>query len=400
MISKRASNVSESVTLAITAKARKMKEDGRSIIGFGAGEPDFNTPEYILRAAVHALNSGMTKYTPAAGTTSLRKAICKKLMADNNLYYAPAQIVVSNGAKHSLFNAMSALVEQGDEVIIPAPYWVTYPELVKLCDGTPVIVETTKENGFKLTPDQLEDAITDKTKVLILNSPCNPTGVVYTKDELLGLISVLLKYPQVYVISDEIYEKLVYGRAKHWSIASLNDDIKARSVVVNGLSKSYAMTGWRIGYLAAMGDLPKAIAGIQSHESSNPNSIAQYAAEIALTDEDYASDFILEMHATFDARRKTMVARIREIEGVECIEPSGAFYCMVKVSAFFGKKSGRRTMDCARTFADELLDKQGVAVVPGEAFGAPEYVRLSYAISEEDIMEGLHRLEKFIQSLK
>lgn len=397
MITQRAKGISESLTLAITAKANKLKADGVPVVGFGAGEPDFNTPQYIIDAAIEAMEKGLTKYTPASGTLNLKKAICKKFAEDNGLFYEPSQIVVSNGAKHSLYNAIAALVEEGDEVIIPAPYWVTYPELVKFCGGTCVFVETGAD--FKLTPSMLKDAITPKTKALILNDPSNPTGAVYSKDELFALAKVV-EQSGIYVISDEIYEKLVYGGEKHYSIATYSDAVKDHTIVINGVSKTYSMTGWRIGYLAAPVAIAKAISNVQSHMTSNPNTIAQYATEKALNGGKSAEDFIVDMHATFDARRKTMVARIAQIEGVCCCEPKGAFYVMIDVSGLFGKKFNDKTIDSAHVFAEALLDAEAVAVVPGEAFGAPRHVRLSYAISEADILEGLNRIDQFIAKLK
>ena len=397
ILTRRAKCITPSLTLAITAKANKMKAEGISVVGFGAGEPDFNTPDYIIEAAKDALDRGLTKYTPSSGRMDLKKAICQKLERDNDLIYAPNQIVVSNGAKHSLFNAMLALVEEGDEVIIPAPYWLTYPELVKIAGGTPVIVETLEENEFKLTPEQLGEAITDRTKALILNSPSNPTGSVYSKDELFALSEVLEKH-DVWVISDEIYEKLNYSDIKHTSIASLSEKMYNRTVVVNGHSKCYAMTGWRIGYTASPKIVRDAMDAIQSHGTSNPNSIAQYAAMVALTD-DRGTEFLAGMKEEFDARRKFMVSRINAIEGLSCVEPKGAFYVLVNVSSLFGRKAdGFRINNCLE-LADKLLDA-GVAVVPGDAFGAPGHMRLSYAISMQDIATGLDRIEAFIKELK
>ena len=396
-ITNRAKNVSPSLTLAITAKANKLKESGVDIVSFAAGEPDFNTPDYIIGAAKDALDRGLTKYTPSSGRMDLKKAVCAKLEKDNDLIYAPNQIVISNGAKHSLFNAMLALVEEGDEVIIPAPYWLTYPELVKIAGGTPVIVETTEENAFKMTAEQLEAAITDRTKVLILNSPSNPTGSVYTKDELFALSEVLERH-DVWVISDEIYEKLNYSEIRHTSIASLSEKMYNRTVVVNGHSKCYAMTGWRIGYTASPKIVRDAMDAIQSHGTSNPNSIAQYAAMVALTDA-RGDAFLAEMKQEFDARRKFMVSRINAIEGLSCIEPLGAFYVLVNVSPLFGRRAdGFRINNCLE-LADKLLDA-GVAIVPGDAFGAPGHMRLSYAISMADIAEGLDRIEAFVRALE
>lgn len=394
-LSKRAKNIQPSLTLAITAKAKQLKQEGVSIIGFGAGEPDFDTPRYITEAGIKALNEGFTKYTVASGTAELKKAVCDKFRRDNGLSYDADQIIISNGAKHSLYNAMLALIEEGDEVIIPSPFWLTYPELVTLCDGKSVFVETVEENNFKMTPDQLENAITEKTKILILNTPSNPTGSVYSKVEIEQLAKVLEKHPQVFVISDEIYEFLVYGGAENYSIASVSEEMKNRTIVVNGVSKTYAMTGWRIGYLAAPKPIAKAIASIQSHATSNPNSIAQYATVVALNGD---VKEIEQMREVFDDRRKFMVKRINEIDGVSCTTPDGAFYVMMNIKNLIGKVYNGQKIGGSLSFADLVL-QEGVAVVPGVAFGADLYVRLSYAISREDISEGLDRIEKFIKKL-
>ena len=395
-LTRRVTSIAPSLTLAITAKANKLKADGVSIVGFGAGEPDFNTPDYIIEAAKYALDQGYTKYTPASGRLDLKKAICQKLEKENDLLYAPNQIIVSNGAKHSLFNTMLALVEEGDEVIIPAPYWLTYPELVKVAGGVPVYVETTEENAFKLTPEQLEGAITERTKALILNSPSNPTGSVYTRDELFALSEVLEKH-DVWVISDEIYEKLNYTGTPHVSIASLSERMYNRTVVINGHSKCFSMTGWRIGYAAAPKPLADAMNALQSHATSNPNSIAQYAAMVALTDP-RGKEFEKEMYAEFDARRKLMVETIAGIPGISCVEPSGAFYVLVNVGALYGKRYRGTRIGNALELADKLIDV-GVAVIPGTAFGAPDHIRLSYAVSRRDIVEGLTRIRRFVEAL-
>lgn len=392
-LANRALGIQESLTLAITAKAKKMKEDGINVIGFGAGEPDFNTPQYIIDAAVTALNKGMTKYTPSSGTLPLRQAIAAKLLKDNGLEYKPGQIVVSNGAKHSLYNAMLAIVDPGDEVILPAPYWLTYPELVGLCGGKCVVVETTPETDFKMTPAQLKQAITPKTKAIILNSPSNPTGSVYTKEELWELAKII-EDAEIYVISDEIYEKLVYGGSKHFSIAAYSPKLKEKTVVVNGMSKSYSMTGWRIGYLAANETLAKAIDNIQSHATSNANSIAQYASQIALTDS-RGEAFLAEMVTTFDARRKLICGLLDEIKNIDHLTPYGAFYVMVNLSKIIGKSYKGNIITSAQRAAELMLDHKGLAVVPGEAFAAPNFLRLSYAVSTEDITEGIKRIKEF-----
>lgn len=397
-IANRAKGVSPSLTLAITAKSKKMKEDGIDVISFSAGEPDFNTPDYIIEAAKVALDKGMTKYTPSSGTLNLRKAICEKLKKDNNLDYSPNQIVVSNGAKHSLYNAMQAIVNPGDEVIIPAPYWLTYPELVKLSDGIPVAVNTCEKNGFKLTAEELEQAITPKTKALIFNSPSNPTGSVYSKAEITALAKVIEK-AGIYVISDEIYEKLVYDGAQHYSIAECSPKLYEKTVIVNGVSKTYAMTGWRIGYTASNKEIANAIDNMQSHTTSNANSIAQYATQVALSSEK-GNEFLRVMQDAFTKRRQFMLERIKAMSIVSCVEPHGAFYVMMKVSGLFNKAIDGKVMKTAQDVAELMLDKVNVAVIPGESFGADEYIRLSYAISEKDIKTGLDSIEKFVALAK
>lgn len=397
VLSRRAKEISPSLTLEITAKAKKMKEEGISVIGFGAGEPDFGTPQYIADAAKAALDLGFTKYTPAAGTVELRKAIARKLEADNDITYAHNQIVVSTGGKQCLFNAIFAMVEPGDEVIIPSPFWLTYPELVKMAGAKPVFVQTLEQNGFKLTAEQLKGAITKHTKMLILNSPNNPTGAVYSKQELEALAKVIVE-SDIFCISDEIYEKLVYGDEEHVSIASLGADIYNRTVTINGFSKSYAMTGWRMGYLAAPKPIADAVSSIQSHTTSNPNSITQCAATVALSDPQ-GEGFLCRMKEAYDERRKYMVDRINAIEGISCNEPKGAFYVFVNVSELLGKVYKQFTVHDAIDLAQYMLD-EGVAVIPGNAFGADDHIRLSYAISLEDIREGLDRIERFVRLLK
>ena len=393
-ISKRIAAISPSLTLAITAKAKAMKAEGKSIIGFGAGEPDFNTPQHIIDAAKVALDRGCTKYTPSSGLLELRKKIALKLKEENGLDYDPSQIIVSSGAKHSIYNAMFALLEEGDEVIIPAPYWLTYPELVKVCGGVSVFVEGHKENHFKVSPEDIRRAITPKTKMLIFNSPSNPTGAVYTEAEIRAIAAVV-EEAGIYVLSDEIYSKLIYDGVKHFSIASVGEKLKEKTIVVNGVSKTYAMTGWRIGWLAAPAAIAKAIDSFQSHATSNPSSIAQYATIAAL---DGSEDELIAMRAVFNDRRKFMIERIRQIGGVDLIEPDGAFYIMLVVKNLFGKRYCGRKVGGSLDVADMLLEK-GVAVVPGVAFGDDECVRLSYAISKEDIAEGLNRIEAFVQEV-
>ncbi len=392
-VSKKVGKIAPSLTLEITAKAKKMKAEGISIIGFGAGEPDFNTPEFIIDSAKKALDIGFTKYTPASGMVELKKAICEKLALDNNLSYDPTQIVVSSGAKSSLYHAICAIVDDGDEVILPSPYWLTYPELIALAGGECVYVQTLKQNEYKMTAKQFEKAITNKTKCLILNSPNNPTGAVYTKQELIEIAKVCEKH-NIYVISDEIYEKLIYDGETHYSIAEYSDFMKEHTIIVNGMSKTYSMTGWRIGYLAAPLVIAKAISSMQSHTTSNPCSIAQYASVSALTDKK-GHEFIADMQKVFDERRRLMVEKLSKIKDIAYIEPKGAFYVFVNVASLYGKKFDGTVIDGSLKFADSAL-KNGIAVIPGIAFGNDECIRLSYAISKEDIEMGLDRLADFI----
>ena len=371
-LSKMAQGINDSPTLALTAKAKELKEQGLDIIGFGAGEPDFDTPVYIKNAAKKALDIGFTKYIAASGIIELKKAICKKLKNDNDLDYKPADIVVSNGAKQALYNALIAIVNPLDEVIIPAPYWVSYEELVKLVGGVPVIVQTTEENGFKMTKEQLLGAVTDKTKALMLNNPNNPNGTIYDKNELQEIADIAVS-EQFYVISDEIYEKLIYGDFKHISIASLGDQIKKQTIVINGLSKAYSMTGWRIGYSACEGEIASIIGCVQSHSTSNPNSIAQYASVEAFNNgEEEQKAMVVE----FDKRRQYMYKKINSIEGISCLLPQGAFYIMVNISKLFGKKANGETINNSDDFSKLLLEDEKVVVVPGSSFGNTNYVRL------------------------
>ena len=330
---KRISSISPSLTLAITAKAKAMKAEGKSVIGFGAGEPDFNTPQHIIDAAKDALDKGFTKYTPSSGLPALRKKIAENFKEEQGLDYEPSQIIVSSGAKHSIFNAMFALIEEGDEVIIPAPYWLTYPEVVKVCGGTSVFVEGRKENHFKISPEDLRKAITPKTKMLIFNSPSNPTGAVYTEEEIRALGKVA-EDAGIWVLSDEIYSKLIYDGVKHFSMASVSEKLKEKTVIINGVSKTYAMTGWRIGWLAAPKEVAKAIDSFQSHATSNPTSISQYATLAALNG---SEEELVKMREVFNDRRKFMIERIRAIDGLDLIEPDGAFYIMLVVNKLYGK---------------------------------------------------------------
>ena len=393
-ISKKVRDIAPSLTLEITAKAKKMKAEGISVIGFGAGEPDFNTPDYIIEAAKKALDIGFTKYTPASGMQELKVACANKFKVDNGLDYDPSQIVISTGAKASLFHAISTIINDGDEVIIPSPYWLTYPELVALAGGKCVYVKANIDNGYKVTASQIKDAITKNTKCLILNSPNNPTGAVYSEAEIKEIAKVV-EETGIYVISDEIYEKLVYSGEKHYSIASYSDFVKEHTIVINGVSKTYAMTGWRIGYLACSKEIAKAISSMQSHTTSNANSIAQYASVAAISG---GEDFIAKMQSTFDERRRYMFEYLSSIKEVKVFEPKGAFYVFVDVSSLYGKKSGNEVIEGSLSFAKCALNN-GVAVIPGVAFGDDNCIRLSYAISIEDIKDGLSRLDAFIKSL-
>ena len=394
-ISQRCQRVTGSLTLAIDAKAKEMKQKGIDVVGFGAGEPDFDTPEHIRKAAKDALDLGKTRYTPAAGMPELRQAICDKLKRDNGLDYVPQQIVVSNGAKHSLFNSFQALLEEGDEVIVPGPYWVSYPEIVRMAGGVPVIVEGREENNFKPTIDDFRAAVTDKTRAVVINSPNNPNGFVFTREELQAIGDLAIE-KDLSIVSDEIYEFLVYDGAEHISIASLSPEIKERTIVINGMSKAYAMTGWRIGYTASPLNAAKAMTNFQSHSTSCPNSIAQYAALTALSGPD---DQLKSMVAEFDRRRRRIVELINEIPGLSCKPPKGAFYVMMNIGGVFGKRYNGAPIVDSMSFTQLLLDNSHVAVVPGAGFGADAYVRLSYATSMENIEKGLARIKEFIGKL-
>ncbi|MGB9904589.1 MAG: pyridoxal phosphate-dependent aminotransferase [Desulfotomaculales bacterium] len=391
----RAEKISPSPTLSIDAQAKKMAAAGINVINFGAGEPDFDTPEHIKEAAVEALRKGATKYTPVGGTPALKEAIAKKLKADNGLDYSPEEIVVSCGAKHSLYNAIMALVDEGDEIILPAPYWVSYIEQIKLAGGRPVIVQTRQENGFKLTVEELESVITPRTRMIILNSPGNPTGAVYSKEELAALGEVLLR-ARITIISDEIYEKLVYDDVGHVSIASLDPGFKELTVVINGVSKAYSMTGWRIGYAAAPASVAKAMTDLQSHSTSNPTSIAQAASVAALTG---TQEPLARMVAEFKRRRDYMLERIAAIPGVECHRPGGAFYLFPSVEKLLGRTYKGRRIGSASDLAAVLLEEAQVAVVPGVAFGDDRCFRLSYATSMENIKEGCDRIAEVLTAL-
>jgi len=392
-ISERARGIAPSATLAISAKARAMKADGIDVIGFGAGEPDFDTPEHIKQAAVDALGAGFTKYPlPVAGIPELREAIGRKLQRDNALEYSPGDVSVAVGGKNALFALMQVLVNPGDEVVIPAPYWVSYPQMAKLAGGTPVFVEAPEEAGFRLTPEQLDGTLTDRTALVVFNSPCNPTGAVYAPEHLGAMAEVLVKHG-VHVVSDEIYEPLVYDGAEHRSIASFGPEIKALTIVCNGLSKAYAMTGWRIGYLAGPSDVIAAVNKLQSHSTSGPTSFVQKAAAVALT-ADQSS--VGEMREAFDARRKSIIERLNGLPGISCATPQGTFYAFPSIREWVGRRLAGRQIDGSTDFAEVCLTEAHVALVPGAAFGSDAHVRLSYATSMANIREGMDRLEKLL----
>lgn len=385
-LASRVKELTPSLTLAIDSKAKALKAEGVDVCGFGAGEPDMDTPEHIKAAAIEALNAGFTKYTPAAGTPELRQAISEKFSKDNGLEYKPSQIIVSNGAKQSCFNAIAATCNPGDEVIIPTPYWLSYPEMVRLAGAEPVFVQTTEENQWKITPEQFEDAMTPRTKMIIINSPGNPTGSIYTREEL-RKISEVAAEEDIYILSDEIYEKLTYDGAEHVSIASLTPEAYDLTITINGFSKAYAMTGWRLGYLGAPEAVARAIDSMQSHSTSNPCSFAQKGALAALKGDQQC---VIDMRDEFDIRRQYMYERLTSIAGVTAVKPQGAFYILANVSGL-GLKS--------QNFADRLLTKANVAVVPGIAFGDDRTIRLSYATSLDVIKTGLDRIEEFCKSL-
>ena len=393
MLSNKGMNISPSPTLAIDAKFKAMKADGIDVIGFGCGEPDFDTPDNIKAAAIKAIEEGQTKYTPASGTLALKQAICDKLKRDNGLDYKPSNIVVSNGAKHSLLNAFNAIINPGDEIIVPAPYWVSYTEMIKMADGVPVIIETKEEDDFKFTAQQLRDAITPKTKALVLNSPSNPTGMLYGEAELREIAEIAVEN-DIFVVADEIYEKLIYDGKQHVSIASFNEEIKDRTIIINGVSKSYAMTGWRIGFTAANEAVTKAMANMQSHAASNPSSISQAAALEAYNGE---QETVEEMRKVFEERRNYMVDRINSIAGVSCRKPEGAFYVMMNIKEVFGREICGKVINTSDDFCEVLLENSLVALVPGSGFGIEGYVRWSYATSMENIEKGLDRLEAFLK---
>lgn len=385
-LAKRLEKINPSSTLAITAKAKKLKAEGHDIVNFAAGEPDFDTPDFIKDAAILAIKAGFTKYTPTTGIPDLKKAISDKLKKDNSLVYDPSQIVVSCGAKHSIFNALFVLLNKGDEAIIPSPYWVSYPEMVNLCEGKPRFIETSPKNDFKITIKDLQKHLSTKTKVIILNSPANPTGCVYGKEELSEIAKICVE-KKIFIISDEIYEKLIYDNTKHISVASLGKDIYNLTITINGLSKSHSMTGWRIGYMAGPYDIIEAVSKLQDHSTSNPASIAQKAAQAALNAPD---DFSKEMACEFQKRRDYAVERLSEMKRIGFVKPKGAFYIFCDIS--------RSELD-SQTLANRLLEEAYVSLVPGNAFGRDDYVRISFATSIEEIKKGMDRLRVWLDKL-
>lgn len=385
-LSDRIASVPPSLTLAITAKAKSLKAQGVDVVSFGAGEPDFDTPQCIKDKAITAIESGFTKYTPASGIPDLKKAVVKKFAKENNLTYAENEVVISCGAKHSLYNIFQVLCNAEDEVIIPAPFWLSYPEMVKLAGAKPIEVKTNASTDYKMTADMFKAAITEKTKALVLNSPSNPTGAVYTEEELRAIAKIAVE-KNIIVVSDEIYEHLIYGGKKHVSIASLGDDIKKQTLIVNGVSKSYSMTGWRIGYIAGNADVIKAIGTLQSHSTSNPTSFAQVGAVAAL---ECANDAVGEMLVSFERRRELILNELSSIKKIAAFKPNGAFYVFCDIS-----KSGLSAMD----FATRLLDEKNVAVIPSEPFGIGSHIRLSFAISDEAIKKGVGRIKKWVEGL-
>lgn len=397
-VSRRISTIAPSMTLAISAKANELKAAGIKVINFGVGEPDFNTPEHICKAAKDALDKGYTKYVAASGLPALKKAVVKKLKVDNNLDYDPSQIIISNGAKHSIFNAVFATINPGDEVLIPKPYWLTYPEVVKSCGGVPEYIYATPRHGYKITAAQVEAAIRPQTKMLIFNSPCNPTGAVYTEKEIRAIAEVCVKH-NIVVLADEIYEKLIYGGETHFSIAQCSQEMKDLTIVINGVSKSYAMTGWRLGYLACPPAVAKAISSFQSHSTSNVNTMTQYATLAALEGDDKS---MKEMISAFGKRREKMLEKLDSMKplGLDYVKPDGAFYVMLLCDKLYGKSYKGVKINGSMDVADLLLEHKQVAITPGVCFGDDDAVRLSYALSTADMLDGLERIAEFAKEVK
>ncbi|MCT4479992.1 pyridoxal phosphate-dependent aminotransferase [Peribacillus frigoritolerans] len=389
-LANRVQSLTPSTTLAITAKAKELKAQGLDIIGLGAGEPDYNTPQHIIDAALLSMNEGQTKYTPSAGLPKLKEAIAAKLKRDQGLDYKPSEIVVGSGAKHSLYTLFQAILDEEDEVIVPIPYWVSYPEQIKLADGKPVYVVGTEENQYKITKEQLEQAITEKTKAVIINSPSNPTGMLYSREELAAIGEVCLAH-DILIVSDEIYEKLVYGNAKHTSIAEISPELKKQTIIINGVSKSHSMTGWRIGYAAGDESIIKAMANLASHSTSNPTTTAQYGAIAAY---EGTQEPVEEMRQAFEGRLNKIYDKLVEIPGVSCIKPQGAFYLFPNVKRAVELTGYSNVED----FTTALLEEAQVAVIPGSGFGAPDNIRLSYATSLELLEAAVERIHSFVNS--
>ncbi len=396
-LSRKHLSISKSLTLAISAKAKEMKADGLDVIGFGVGEPDFPTPSFIIAAAKEALDSGKTRYTAAAGIKELREAVCRKLKSDHGLDYRQEEIIISNGAKHSLYNAFQAILNPGDQVIIQSPYWVSYPELVKMGGGKPVFVEANEQNDLKMKMADLEKAITASTKAILINSPSNPNGSVYNRAELERIAELAVEH-DLYLVSDEVYEKLVYDGLEHISLASLGKEVQDRTILVNGVSKTFAMTGWRIGYAAGPEAVISVMSNLQSHATSNPNSIAQYASVAALT-HPASDETVAKMVEQFAKRRDYMVEQLNSMAGLSCLKPGGAFYVMLNIQDLLAKKYQGQRINGSIDFANLLLKAEKVAVVPGIAFGADHLIRLSYATSMDNIEKGLKRIEGFVKEI-
>jgi len=394
-LSARAQRLQPSATLTITAKAKALKSQGVDVIGFGAGEPDFDSPDHVKEEAIRAINEGMTKYTGVGGIDELKDAIIHRLKEDHNLEYERSEIIASVGAKHTLYNVIQVLFDSGDEVIVPAPYWVSYPEQIRLAEATPVIIYTKESEGFKLTPDQLRAHINPKTKALILNYPSNPTGATYNEEELRAIVDVAMDAGLI-IISDEIYEKIIYNGIKHIPVASLGEDIKKATILVNGVSKTYSMTGWRIGYAAGDKDVISAMSKLQGQSTSNPTSISQWAAIAALTG---SHDVIEDRTKEFEQRKNYIVQKLNDIPEISCFNPQGAFYVFPNISGYFGKEFNGKVIKDSLDFTEFILDEAKVAVVPGVAFGSNDHVRISYATSMDDIIKGMERITEAVKKL-
>jgi len=394
-LSARAERLQPSATLTITAKAKALKSQGVDVIGFGAGEPDFDSPLHVKEAAIKAINEGMTKYTGVAGIDELKDAIIHRLKEDHNLEYEKSEIITSVGAKHTLYNVIQVLFDSGDEVIVPAPYWVSYPEQIRLAEATPVILDTKESEGFKITPESLKKCINSNTKALILNYPSNPTGATYNEQELRAIVDVAMEAGLI-IISDEIYEKIIYGGIKHIPVAALGEDIKKSTILVNGVSKTYSMTGWRIGYAAGDKDVVSAMSKLQGQSTSNPSSISQWAAIAAFTGD---HKIIEDRTKEFEQRKNYIVEKLNDIPEITCFDPQGAFYVFPNVSGCYGKEFNGKVLSNSLDFTEFVLDEAKVAVVPGVAFGADDYVRISYATSMEDIVKGIDRITEAISKL-